>query len=167
VPATNVGHTLKHRRDGAFGIQDARLPIEHRDIALARKVAGISFPQLRTGQHVDVEVVLPGGLLRTGDCLRRFAADVERAGHGQETRTTHRLELSPQLEGLAQQRDVERTLEVGGADDARISVRRPVRMGRRIAVETDDLGAALGEPPGGGGAHDAAANDGDLHLSPA
>ena len=73
--------------------------------------------------------------------------------------------VAPPIVGGAHQRDVERVLEVGGADDARLAVRRAAIVRRVEAVEAEHAQAAARERARRRGAHGAEACDDDVHRS--
>ena len=58
VVAANIGHLPQHRRQSDFGIQDARLPIQDRDLVVAKHVAGMAPAQVRGAEQLDIEAVL-------------------------------------------------------------------------------------------------------------
>ena len=72
-------------------------------------------------------------------------ADHQAAVDGHQRRSAALLELPPELVGAPHQRNVERVLEVGLADDAAIAVRRAEGVSLRELIEAEHTPAAQSE----------------------
>jgi hypothetical protein len=117
--------------------------------------------------------VLDGARTRAGDHLGVGRPEHQPARHGQEPRAGTLLEPPPELVRALDDRDVQRLLEVGLADDPSAAVRRAERVRRPVAVEAEHALPARGELERGLAAHRTEPDHSDVvasheaHIPPA
>src|SRR4029450_9817617 len=118
-----------------LGKQDAGARLPDRHHVVARRQCWKPAPDLAGLEALEWQPVR----LRAGACAAHphavFAPDHQTAGLAPQQSTTLLLELSPQLVGALDQRDVARILEVRLADDPGLAVRGPERVRWREAIE--------------------------------
>src|SRR6185503_18444397 len=106
-----------------------------------------------------------GAVLRSADDHAFGRANHQAAGLQIDLLFRRGAQLSPELVGALNDRDVDRVFEIGFADDPCLPVRRTLFVRRLEAVETEDLEAGTGEMICRGAAHGAEAHDYDIKLA--
>ena len=108
--------------------------------------------------------ISPIALERAGDHVGARWPDVERSRHEQKLFAGELFRLSPELIGPAQDRHVERVLEVRETNDSVRAVRRAHAVWDVVAVEAENAFAPAGEVPAGLRAHGADSGDDDVEC---
>jgi hypothetical protein len=148
--------------DGGLGADEPGARLVHADVLGAGGEGGEAAADVGGVQFLVRQPPPVGGGAGARHGAAAGRADHQPAGDGEQVGVGVAGQPLPQLVGAQQQRDVVGVLEVRLADDARPAVAGPAVVGGPVAVEPEDAQAARREVVGGGGAHAAEADDGDV-----